>query len=114
GGVLEFSSISSLAGFKSGFIGCLSYLAIDGKVVSLGDLMKSVGLDDCEVCQTRPCKNGGTCTEVAGDRGFICTCRPGFSGRTCDDAGNKCSPGVCNEGRCENIGNDGFGCICPA
>ena len=33
-----------------------------------------MGLDDCEVCQTRPCKNGGTCTEVAGDRGFICTC----------------------------------------
>ena len=38
----------------------------------------------------------------------------GYSGRTCDDAGNKCSPGVCNEGRCENIGNDGFRCICPA
>lgn len=58
--------------------------------------------------------NGGTCTEVAGDWGFICTCRPGYSGRTCDDAGNKCSPGVCNEGRCENVGNDGFRCICPA
>ncbi|CAH3185759.1 unnamed protein product [Porites lobata] len=114
GGVLDFSSISSLAGFKSGFIGCLSYLAIDGKVVNFGDPIKSVGLDDCEVCQTRPCKNGGTCTEVAGDWGFICTCRPGYSGRTCDDAGNKCSPGVCNEGRCENIGNDGFRCICPA
>ena len=24
------------------------------------------------------------------------------------------SPGVCNGGRCENIGNDGFRCICPA
>ena len=36
GGVLDFSSISSLAGFKSGFIGCLSYLAIDGKVVNFG------------------------------------------------------------------------------
>ena len=80
----------------------------------LGDPINRVGLEDCEVCQTRPCKNGGTCTEVAEDWGFVCSCRPGYSGRTCHSAGQRCSPGVCNEGRCENVGDDGFRCICPA
>lgn len=36
GGVPDFSSISSLSGFESGFVGCLSYLVIDGKVANLG------------------------------------------------------------------------------
>ena len=79
-----------------------------------GEPINRVGLEDCEVCQTRPCKNGGTCREVAGEWGFVCSCRRGYSGRTCHGAGQRCSPGVCNEGRCENIGDDGFRCICPA
>ena len=36
GGVPDFSSMNTLSGFKTGFIGCLSYLVIDGKVVNLG------------------------------------------------------------------------------
>jgi len=36
GGVPDFSSISSSSGFESGFVGCLSYLVIDGKVAELG------------------------------------------------------------------------------
>ena len=35
GGVPDFSSISSSSGFESGFVGCLSYLVIDGKVAKL-------------------------------------------------------------------------------
>ncbi|XP_078373536.1 basement membrane-specific heparan sulfate proteoglycan core protein-like [Oculina patagonica] len=114
GGVPDFSSISSLSGFKLGFVGCLSYLVIDGKVANLGDPINRVGLEDCDVCATRPCKNGGSCKEVTGAWGFVCSCRTGYSGRTCQGAGQRCSPGVCNEGRCENIGDDGFKCICPA
>ncbi|KAJ7379698.1 Basement membrane-specific heparan sulfate proteoglycan core protein [Desmophyllum pertusum] len=114
GGVPDFSSISSLSGFRSGFVGCLSYLVIDGKVVNLGEPINRVGLEDCDVCETRPCKNGGTCRETTGAWGFVCSCRPGYSGRTCQGAGQQCSLGVCNEGRCENIGDDGFKCICPA
>lgn len=37
GGVPDFSSISTLSGFKSGFVGCLSYLLVDGNVVNLGE-----------------------------------------------------------------------------
>jgi len=114
GGVPDFSSISSSSGFESGFVGCLSYLVIDGKVAELGDPVNRVGLEDCDVCATRPCKNGGSCREVSGAWGFVCICRPGYSGRTCQGAGQRCSPGVCNEGRCENVGEDGFKCICPA
>ncbi|PFX26969.1 basement membrane-specific heparan sulfate proteoglycan core protein-like isoform X2 [Stylophora pistillata] len=114
GGVPDFSSMSSLAGFKSGFVGCLSYLVVDGNVVNLGDPVDRVGLEDCDLCETRPCKNGGTCEEVPGAWGFVCSCRPGYSGRTCQDAGQQCSSGVCNEGRCENIGDEGLKCICPA
>ena len=36
GGVTDFSSISSSSGFESGFVGCLSYLVIDGNVAELG------------------------------------------------------------------------------
>ena len=39
GGVPDFSAISTLAGFNSGFIGCLSYLAVNGKVTNLGKIM---------------------------------------------------------------------------
>ncbi|XP_074625452.1 basement membrane-specific heparan sulfate proteoglycan core protein-like isoform X6 [Acropora palmata] len=114
GGVPDFSAISTLSGFKSGFIGCLSYLVIDGKKANLGTPLSRLGLEDCEVCQTRPCKNGGTCTEVARDWTFVCNCRYGYSGKTCHYSGQRCSPGVCNGGRCENVGNDNFRCVCPA
>lgn len=40
GGVPDFSAISALSGFKTGFIGCLSYLAIDGKVAGLGKIFQ--------------------------------------------------------------------------
>lgn len=42
GGVPDFLSISTLAGFKSGFIGCLSYLMVDGNVVNLGERVKFI------------------------------------------------------------------------
>lgn len=42
GGVPDFSSMSSLAGFKSGFVGCLSYLVVDGNVVNLGERVKFI------------------------------------------------------------------------
>lgn len=42
GGVPDYSTISSLSGFKSGFIGCLSFLAVDGKVVNLGKIFECV------------------------------------------------------------------------
>ena len=41
GGVPDFSSISTLSGFKSGFVGCLSYLLVDGNVVNLGEHFNS-------------------------------------------------------------------------
>ena len=72
-----------------------------------------MGLDDCEVCQNRPCKNGGTCTEVARDRGFVCHCKPGYTGMTCRGVGQRCYPGACNKGRCLNTGESGFQCLCP-
>lgn len=40
GGVPDFSAINALSGFKTGFIGCLSYLAIDGKVAGLGKIFQ--------------------------------------------------------------------------
>lgn len=53
GGVPNFSSISSSSGFESGFVGCLSYLVIDGKVAELGKffLLNSITnlfLTECE------------------------------------------------------------------
>eukprot|EP00795_Rhopilema_esculentum_P014118 gene14118-5112_t len=36
---------------------------------------------DAGVCASNPCKNGGTCVEVANQ--WLCNCRPGFIGAVC-------------------------------
>lgn len=39
GGVFDFFVISILVGFNLGFIGCLSYLVVNGKVINFGKIM---------------------------------------------------------------------------
>lgn len=59
GGVPDFSAISTLSGFKSGFIGCLSYLVIDGKKANLGKNL-DYSLFHCSLIYLRAlCKSHG-------------------------------------------------------
>ena len=41
-----------------------------------------LSLADINECRTRPCKNGGKCTDLVND--FKCSCRKGFTGKTCN------------------------------
>lgn len=45
---------------------------------------------DVNECISNPCKNRGTCTNTLG--GFVCSCRAGFTGLTCETDINDCSP----------------------
>ena len=37
---------------------------------------------DIDECASSPCQNGGTC--VDGVNSFTCSCKPGFTGLTCN------------------------------
>ena len=37
---------------------------------------------DINECESRPCKNGGTCQNLIND--YSCTCAPGYSGKSCE------------------------------
>ncbi|XP_070560391.1 basement membrane-specific heparan sulfate proteoglycan core protein-like isoform X2 [Ptychodera flava] len=115
GGLPSDAVSSKSSGFNNGFIGCVSRLEIDGVGLDLGSTAKSVvGVQDCPVCQGDPCKNGGTCREASTHYGYRCICPSGFTGRTCEDIGERCYPGVCGDGECvNNVGSSGFRCICP-
>ncbi|KAK6993582.1 protocadherin-like wing polarity protein stan, partial [Biomphalaria glabrata] len=68
------------------FIGCISDLYIDHKLVDLdspiADHSTSLGCPPKELmCQSAPCKNGGTCRE--GWNTFLCDCVERTGGKDC-------------------------------
>jgi formylglycine-generating enzyme required for sulfatase activity len=66
-----------------------------------------VNIDDCA---SRPCQNGGTCTDQV--NGFACSCAAGFTGPTCAVDVDDCASSPCrNGGTCADRLN-GFSCSC--
>ncbi|XP_077398228.1 protocadherin Fat 3a isoform X4 [Festucalex cinctus] len=74
----------------------------------------------CEIeitaCVPNPCKNGGMCKAIG--NAFLCSCRRGFMGLTCEKDVNECERGN-PEGECENGGacvntHGSFYCNCTA
>ncbi len=73
-------------------------------------------------CESNPCENGGTCTDLIGD--FSCNCPPGLTGPTCDINIGVCQSNSCaNGGTCINLGSGSdsssemintFSCNCAA
>ena len=37
---------------------------------------------DINECESNPCENGGTCTDM--DYGYRCSCKSGFTGSECE------------------------------
>uniref|UniRef100_A0A3Q2XS24 FAT atypical cadherin 3a n=1 Tax=Hippocampus comes TaxID=109280 RepID=A0A3Q2XS24_HIPCM len=74
----------------------------------------------CEIeitaCVPNPCKNGGMCKAIG--NAFLCSCRRGFMGLTCEKDVNECDRSN-PEGECENGGicvntHGSFYCNCTA
>ncbi|XP_050314804.1 neurogenic locus protein delta [Anthonomus grandis grandis] len=66
-------------------------------------------------CSTNPCANGGSCQEIKG--GFRCTCRPGYTGPTCERRLGPCEDNPCEHGGvCSETSSTQYGyrCACPA
>ncbi|XP_072943623.1 uncharacterized protein wry isoform X2 [Epargyreus clarus] len=62
-------------------------------------------------CESSPCGNGGTCTDLVG--GFECACGRGYAGNTCQLKVDLCSPDPCPSQRfCVDHGNS-YSCDCP-
>ncbi|XP_051863577.1 basement membrane-specific heparan sulfate proteoglycan core protein isoform X16 [Drosophila albomicans] len=98
---------------QSGFVGCISRLALQGRTV---ELMKEAkikeGITSCKPCANAPCANGGICLESQTELAYTCVCQQGWTGRNCAIAGTQCTPGICGAGRCENTELD-MECLCP-
>ncbi|KAF4801817.1 delta/notch like EGF repeat containing [Turdus rufiventris] len=72
--------------------------------------------EEFDACQSQPCKNNATCTDVAQkhDRNnFTCSCLPGYTGELCQSEIDHCIQQPCqNGGTCSSHLN-GFSCQCP-
>ncbi|MEE6475402.1 hypothetical protein FKM82_010740 [Ascaphus truei] len=71
---------------------------------------------NCEIeineCDTNPCKNGGSCTDL--ENSYSCSCPPGFYGKNCELSAMTCADGPCfNGGRCTDNPDGGYSCLCP-
>ncbi|KAK3607491.1 hypothetical protein CHS0354_010303 [Potamilus streckersoni] len=56
------------------------------------------------------CKNGGTCQNI--DKGYRCTCAPGYTDKRCSTDINECLSNPCQyNGSCKDLVN-GYNCTC--
>ncbi|XP_063762554.1 delta-like protein C isoform X2 [Eleginops maclovinus] len=71
---------------------------------------------NCEIetneCDSNPCKNGGSCTDLEDD--YSCACPQGFYGKNCEVIAMTCADGPCfNGGTCVENTAGGYSCQCP-
>jgi hypothetical protein len=67
--------------------------------------------EELDPCATNPCLNDGRCIPFQGS--FVCLCRDGFRGDTCQANFDDCSPDPCQNGGTCVDGNDASSCRCP-
>lgn len=89
---------------------------MQGQTINLiSDALSGAGVDECVQlpCDSFPCLNGATCSNVGDD--YRCICAVGFTGAECEWeitpcllAGHRCL----NHGECLPI-TDGYQCVCP-
>lgn len=65
------------------------------------------------ICLTFPCRNGGECHDDATSaNGFMCACKPGYTGIMCEQIIDFCASNPCqNDGKCMSYAG-GYTCIC--
>ena len=57
------------------------------KIFIFVSLWNAFLLIDINECESNPCENGGTCTDM--EDGYMCACESGFTGADCQ-TGNIC------------------------
>ncbi|XP_061908758.1 basement membrane-specific heparan sulfate proteoglycan core protein [Entelurus aequoreus] len=83
GGYPNYTALAKTAGIKTGFVGCIRQLVIQGEEVIFKDLHRSsTGVTNCPTCRDHPCQNGGRC-EDSDSSLYKCGCPRGFTGSNC-------------------------------
>ncbi|XP_060793466.1 basement membrane-specific heparan sulfate proteoglycan core protein isoform X8 [Neoarius graeffei] len=115
GGYPNYSMIAKTAELKSGFVGCISQLIIQGDEVIFKDLDRSsTGVTNCPTCKDHPCQNGGVCQDSVASL-YKCSCLRGFTGSNCQHLlSEHCHPEACGpDATCINRPSGaGYDCRC--
>ncbi|KAJ8390133.1 hypothetical protein AAFF_G00110070 [Aldrovandia affinis] len=115
GGYPNYSVIAKTTGLKSGFVGCIRQLIIQGEEVIFKDLDRSsTGVSNCPSCKDRPCQNGGVCQDSDSSI-YKCSCARGYTGSNCEHHSSlHCHPEACGpDATCINRPSGlGYDCRC--
>ncbi|KAM4737871.1 basement membrane-specific heparan sulfate proteoglycan core protein isoform 2-T2 [Anableps anableps] len=115
GGYPNYTSIAKTAGIKTGFVGCIRQLIIQGEEVIFKELDRSsTGVTNCPTCKDYPCQNGGRCEDSEASL-YRCTCPRGFTGSNCQHHSSlHCHSEACGpDATCINRPNGlGYDCRC--
>ncbi|XP_076597098.1 basement membrane-specific heparan sulfate proteoglycan core protein isoform X2 [Chaetodon auriga] len=115
GGYPNYTVLAKTAGIKTGFVGCIRQLVIQGDEVIFKDLDRSsTGVSNCPTCKDRPCQNGGSCEDSETSL-YKCTCPRGFTGSNCQHHSSlHCHSEACGpDATCINRPNGlGYDCRC--
>uniref|UniRef100_A0A7N8XAL3 Heparan sulfate proteoglycan 2 n=1 Tax=Mastacembelus armatus TaxID=205130 RepID=A0A7N8XAL3_9TELE len=115
GGYPNYTVLSKTAGIKTGFVGCIRQLVIQGEEVIFKDLDRSsTGVTNCPTCKDHPCQNGGRCEDSETSL-YKCSCPRGFTGSNCQHHSSlHCHSEACGpDATCINRPNGlGYDCRC--
>ncbi|XP_069115040.1 basement membrane-specific heparan sulfate proteoglycan core protein-like isoform X2 [Argopecten irradians] len=117
GGVEPSVIIPRGVGVTSGFQGCIAELTVNMVPINLiRDAVNSMDIRDCtdrNICNRRPCHNGGVCESLA-INDYRCICPESFTGTHCEMRINICNTRApCMNGGICSFTNDGYRCDCP-
>lgn len=83
GGYPNYTQLAKTAEIKTGFVGCIRQLIIQGEEVIFKDLDRSsTGVSNCPTCKDRPCQNAGVCVDSEASL-YKCKCPRSFTGSNC-------------------------------
>ncbi|XP_056280235.1 basement membrane-specific heparan sulfate proteoglycan core protein isoform X13 [Pseudoliparis swirei] len=115
GGYPNYTVLAKTAGIKTGFVGCIRQLVIQGEEVIFKDLdHSSTGVTNCPTCKDHPCQNGGRCEDSEASL-YKCGCPRGFTGSNCQHHSSlHCHSEACGpDATCINRQNGlGYDCRC--